>query len=228
MLHQRIVGALGTDSSWELLLVDDGSRDGSARVIRELSREDPRVRGVFLEHNCGQTSAICAGIRASSGALVATIDADLQNDPADLPGLVAGLGEHDAIVGYRVERCDSFVRRASSRIANRIRNWVSGDDIRDTGCSLKVFRRQAISAIPLFDGMHRFLPTLLRYHGFSVIESPVSHGPRVAGESKYGIRNRAWRALVDLIAVRWMRSRIVLPPLVEAPASAGRPDTEAP
>jgi hypothetical protein len=147
--------------------------------------------------------------------VIATIDADLQNDPGDLPAMLALLPGHDAVVGYRVKRRDNFVRRASSRIANGIRNRISGDRIRDTGCSLKVFQAEAIQSIPLFEGMHRFLPTLLRYHGFSVIEHPVGHGPRVAGRSKYGVANRAWRAFKDLIAVRWMRGRRLLLPIRE-------------
>jgi glycosyltransferase involved in cell wall biosynthesis len=149
------------------------------------------------------------------GALVATLDADLQNDPADLPRMIERLGAHDAVVGYRVGRRDDFVRRASSRIANRIRNTLSRDSIRDTGCSLKVFRVEAIRSIPWFEGMHRFLPTLLRYRGFSVLEHPVSHHPRRAGKSKYGVRNRAWRAFRDLLAVRWMRGRMIRRPIRE-------------
>lgn len=208
-LAKEVREALEGRLSWELILVDDGSRDGTADVIRGLAKVDPRYRGVFLRRNGGQTAATAAGLEACRAELVATIDADLQNDPADLPALVDALGDHDAIVGYRRERRDSFVRRASSRIANAIRNRLSGDSIRDTGCSLKVFRREAIEKLALFDGMHRFLPTLLRYHGFSVVEAPVSHRPRTRGESKYGIRNRALRALVDLLAVRWMRSRLL-------------------
>jgi len=215
-LVQKVQQALEGAIEWELILVDDGSRDGSAALIRELHERDPRVHGVFFQRNCGQTTAIAAGIHAARGALIATLDADLQNDPADLPALIDALEDHDAVVGYRMKRNDTFVRRVSSRIANKIRNSLSGDSIRDTGCSLKVFRAEAIQSIPLFEGMHRFLPTLLRFHGFEVIEHPVSHFPRVAGESKYGIRNRAWRAFKDLLAVRWMRSRIIKPPIHES------------
>ncbi|MFN0241678.1 MAG: glycosyltransferase family 2 protein [Planctomycetota bacterium] len=214
-LHARVVEALGDDVRWELVLVDDGSRDGSTHKIRALSLRDARVVGVFFTHNCGQTAATAAGLALARGRLVATLDADLQNDPADLPAMVARLGTHDAVVGYREKRQDDFVRRASARIANAIRNWVSQDTIRDTGCSLKLFRTDVIRAIPLFEGMHRFLPTLLRYYGFSVIEHPVGHHPRRAGRSKYGISNRALRALRDLVAVRWMRGRRLLLPIVE-------------
>lgn len=208
-LFQRILAVFGARSDWELVLVDDGSRDGTAQVMRELAREDARVVGVFLARNCGQTAALAAGVHEARGECIATLDADLQNDPADLPGLLALLGDQDAVVGYRSRRRDTFVRRASSRFANWVRNGVSGDHIRDTGCSLKVFRSEALRAIPWFEGMHRFLPTLLRYQGYRVIEAPVSHHPRHAGRSKYGIRNRAWRAFKDLLAVRWMRGRMI-------------------
>ena len=208
-LYERVLHTFGARSDWELVVVDDGSRDGTARVMRELAREDARVVGVFLEKNCGQTAALAAGIREARGGEVATLDADLQNDPADLPALLALLPGNDAVVGYRMRRRDTFVRRASSRIANWVRNRISGDQIRDTGCSLKVFRAEALEAIPWFEGMHRFLPTLLRYQGFRVVEAPVSHHARHAGNSKYGIRNRAWRAFKDLLAVRWMRERML-------------------
>ena len=233
-LHARVRAVFGPGDDWELVLVDDGSTDGSGDAIRALARRDARVRGIHFARNCGQTAAIAAGLRAARAALVATLDADLQNDSADLPAMLDALADNDAVVGYRVERHDDFVRRASSRVANRIRNWVTGDSIRDTGCSLKVFRREAILSVPLLDGMHRFLPTLLRYHGYRVIEHPVSHHPRRAGRSKYGLWNRAFRATIDLLAVRWMRARIVRPPIAaggaadEASASAFGPVRRAP
>jgi glycosyltransferase involved in cell wall biosynthesis len=214
-LHARVQEVLGARWRWELVLVDDGSRDGTSDVIHALAERDPRVVGVFFGRNCGQTAASAAGIQLARGRMIATLDADLQNDPADLPEMIALLDGHDAVVGYRAKRRDTIVRRASSRIANGVRNWISKDRIRDTGCSLKVFRADAIRAIPLFEGMHRFLPTLLRYHGFSVIEHPVGHAPRRAGRSKYGVRNRAWRALKDLFAVRWMRRRRLVLPIRE-------------
>ena len=221
-LAKEVREALGDALEWELLLVDDGSSDATADVIRRLSAGDARFRGVFLVRNAGQTAATAAGFAAARGELIATIDADLQNDPADLPALVEAIEGHDAVVGYRAKRRDTFVRRASSRIANWVRNKLSGDSIRDTGCSLKVFRREAILTPALFDGMHRFLPTLLRYHGFSVAEVPVNHRPRTRGESKYGIRNRALRAFLDLLAVRWMRSRLLKYEVQdEAPAAPG-------
>ena len=216
-LHRRVVEVLGPRDDWELVLVDDGSRDRSAELIRALCARDKRVKGVLFARNCGQTAAISAGIQVASGELVATMDADLQNDPGDLPRMVELLksGGHDAVVGWRRKRNDTFVRRASSSIANAVRNKISGDSIRDTGCSLKVFRREAIQAMPLFEGMRRFLPTLLRYHGYDVAETPVDHHPRVAGVSKYGVWNRAFKAAKDLFAVRWMRRRRLLLPIRE-------------
>jgi glycosyltransferase involved in cell wall biosynthesis len=210
-----VVEVFGARDGWELILVDDGSRDRSPELIRALARRDPRVVGVFFARNCGQTAATAAGIQVARGRVIATMDADLQNDPGDLPAMLEMLPGHDAVVGWRRKRRDTFVRRASSRIANGVRNWISKDSIRDTGCSLKVFRAEAIQAIPLFEGMHRFLPTLLRYHGYSVLEHPVGHHPRAAGQSKYGVWNRVFRATKDLIAVRWMRARLLKLPIRE-------------
>jgi glycosyltransferase involved in cell wall biosynthesis len=194
----------GGGLSYEIVLVDDASRDGSAEVIERLARTNPRVRGLHFRANRGQTDA---GFKAARGRLVATIDADLQNDPRDLPALVRRLETCDAAVGYRRNRADTWLRRLSSRIANAVRNRVSGDDIIDTGCSLKVFRREALASIKLYRGMHRFLPTLVRLEGFRVEQVPVNHRPRMRGTSKYGVLNRVFTALADLLAVRWMKNR---------------------
>jgi glycosyltransferase involved in cell wall biosynthesis len=214
-LYGRILEVLGSELAWELIVVDDGSRDRTAGVIQELVAKDARVHGRHLSRSCGQTTAIRAGIEIARAPLIATLDADLQNDPADLPALINALGTNDAVVGYRKTRRDDWLRRASSAVANSVRDAVSRDHVRDTGCSLKLFRAEAIRALPLYEGMHRFFPTLLRLHGYRVIEQPVSHRRRLAGSSKYGIRNRAWRALQDLLVVRWMRSRIVRVEILE-------------
>jgi glycosyltransferase involved in cell wall biosynthesis len=206
-LYERVRDALAGVADWELLLVDDASTDSSRDVILGLCKRDPRVRGARLPRPSGQSSAICAGIDLARGELIATLDADLQNDPKDLVALLDGLGDAGAVVGYRRVRRDGFVRRVSSRIANRIRDVVSGDRVTDTGCSLKLFRAEVIRAVPRFEGMHRFLPTLIRQAGFRVVEVPVSHHPRTAGRTKYGIANRALSGLADLLAVRWMMSR---------------------
>lgn len=197
----------GLGLGYEVLFVDDGSTDGSDRVLRDLRAADPRVRVVSLARNAGQSAALDAGFRRARGDVVVTLDADLQNDPADIPLLLAALDGWDAVVGVRVGRRDGLVRRASSRVANFVRNRLSQESIADTGCSLKAFRRAALSRIVLYDGMHRFLPTLLRMEGYRVREVPVEHRARRHGRSKYGIGNRLVPSFVDLLAVRWMKRR---------------------
>jgi len=196
-----------TGTPFEIVLVDDGSKDGSAEKIAELARRNPEVRGIHFKANRGQTAAFDAGFKNARGAVVVTIDADLQNDPHDIPKLLSALDGHDAAVGYRATRRDNTVRRLSSKIANGIRNRLSGDDIIDTGCSLKAFRASALAPIKLYTGMHRFLPTLVKIEGGSVVQIPVGHRPRLRGTSKYGVWNRVFRSFVDLLAVRWMKKR---------------------
>lgn len=193
--------------TYEIVLVDDGSTDGSDTVIDSLVRRGVGVRGLRFRDNRGQTAAFDAGFRHARGGIVITIDADLQNDPHDIPRLLDALEGHAAAVGYRARRRDTWFRQAQSRIANRIRNRLSGDDIIDTGCSLKAFRREWLDRIKLFTGLHRFLPTLVRMEGGTVVQVPVGHRERRAGTSKYGMWNRAFRAFVDLLAVRWMKKR---------------------
>ncbi len=208
ILHAEITTALaGHGQAFEILFVDDGSTDGSDAEIRRLRVTDPRVRLVALARNSGQSAAMDAGFRRARGPVVVTLDADLQNDPADIPRLLEALEGWDAVVGRRVRRHDTFARRASSRIANAIRNRLSDENIADTGCSLKAFRREALDRVVLFEGMHRFLPTLLRIEGCRVREVPVGHRPRVRGASKYRIANRLVPAFADLLAVRWMKRR---------------------
>lgn len=208
ILHREVAEALADLAEpWELVWVDDGSRDGSLAVMRELAAADPRVRVVALDGNRGQTAALEAGFQRARGAVIATLDADLQNDPADLPRLLAGLEEADVVNGVRQGRRDSRVRLWSSRIANAFRNWATGESVTDVGCSLRVMRAEHVRRIKLFRGMHRFLPTLLRMEGARVTELPVSHRPRVHGMSKYGIGNRLFSGLRDVFAVRWMQSR---------------------
>jgi dolichol-phosphate mannosyltransferase len=202
---------------YEAIFVDDGSRDRSAEIIREFRRRDPRVRLIKLKSNAGETAATDAGFKAVRGRYVVVMDADLQNDPRDIPGMLARLHEWDAVTGWRVNRAagDSWIRRLSSRIANRVRNALSQETIQDSGCTFRAFRRECVRDLVLYRGLHRFIPTLLRMRGFRVIEVPVNHRPRRFGKSKYGIGNRALRAFVDLLAVRWMKDRQLRYEIVE-------------
>ena len=197
----------GLGIEFEIVFVDDGSQDRSAEIVRRLREGDARVRLVSLKANAGETAATDAGFKAARGRMVVTMDADLQNDPADVPALLAHLDAWDAACGWRQVRHDPWLKRASSRIANQVRRWVLGDDVRDSACSLRAMHRRCLDGIEPFHGFHRFLPTLFRQAGHRVIEVPVHHRPRRYGVSHYGVRNRAWRAFVDLLGVRWMGSR---------------------
>jgi dolichol-phosphate mannosyltransferase len=198
-----------TGLRYEAIFVDDGSQDRSAEIIRECREQDPRVRLLRLKANAGETAATDAGFKASRGRYVVVMDADLQNDPHDIPAMLAHLERWDAVTGWRVHRAagDSRIRRLSSRIANRIRNALSQESIQDSGCTFRAFRRECLRDLVLYKGFHRFVPTLLKMQGFRVLEVPVNHRPRRFGASKYGIRNRALRAFLDLLVVRWMKDR---------------------
>ena len=212
LLLGEIARALdGQGWSYEIVAVDDGSTDASLRVLRESQAQYPTLRVLTFEKNSGQTAALDAAWRAARGRLVVSLDADLQNDPADIPGLIRKLEESstDMVIGVRVNRRDTWSRRMQSRIGNSVRNWITGDKITDTGCSLKLVKREAIDHVQLFTGMHRFLPTLVRYAGYRVTEMPVNHRARRFGQSKYGAMNRAFRGLVDCFAVRWMGKRML-------------------
>jgi glycosyltransferase involved in cell wall biosynthesis len=191
----------------EFLFVDDGSRDASLARLHAIAEKDPRVRVLALDGRHGQTAALDAGFRAARGEVVVTLDADLQNDPADIPRLLDHLGSADVVNGVRAGRRDGWVRRASSRIANAARNRVTQENVTDVGCSLRAMRSHYLRRVKLYRGMHRFLPTLLRLEGARIVEVAVAHRPRRYGASKYGIRNRLWSGIADLLAVRWMQSR---------------------
>ncbi len=194
---------------FEIIYVDDGSTDGSAKVLDQLAEQYPPVRVLHFDRNYGQTSAFDAGFRRSSGDLVITLDGDLQNDPGDIGTLLELVHDYDLVCGWRQDRHDNVVRKISSRVANVVRSRVTGDRVHDTGCSLKVFRRAVIDRLQLFEGMHRFFPALAMMHGFRVTEVPVRHYPRAHGVSKYGVGNRLFKGIYDLMAVRWMQRRVL-------------------
>lgn len=195
--------------SFEILAVDDGSEDETPRILRECAGRIADLRVFRLKPHSGQSAAIAAGVRRCRGRAVVLMDADGQNDPADIPRLIDGLKTHDICCGYRAERRDSKARIFGSKLANMIRNRALNEDIIDTGCTLKAFKAGVLSDFPPWRGMHRFLPALARMRGASVTQIPVNHRPRRAGRSKYTNRGRLWAAFCDLWAVRWMQSRNV-------------------
>jgi dolichol-phosphate mannosyltransferase len=210
-LYRELFAAVGDlPGGVELVLVDDGSTDGSLEAMRKIAAVDRRVRVLALDRWCGQSTALEAGFDVVRGEITATMDGDLQNDPADLPRLMARLDSADVVNGIRTDRHDGWLRRISSRIGNGFRNWLTGENVTDVGCSLRVMRSAYLQSLPLFRGMHRFLPTLLRMRGARVTEVPVRHRARSYGRSKYGIGNRLFVGLVDVLAVRWMQSRSVV------------------
>ncbi len=202
--------------AFEIVIVDDGSTDRTLDVLKDLAARHDQLRVITMRHTPrgrgnGQSAAFCAGIRVAAGEVIATLDADCQNDPADLPMMLERLRESgaDMVQGDRSgDRCDGLVRRVSSRVGRMFRRWLLRDGIRDTGCSLRVMRREVALALPLeLRGMHRFIPVTARQLGYRVIEMPVRHRPRTAGRTKYGIGNRAIPGLVDCLGVRWMSRR---------------------
>ncbi len=202
---RAILAALGRP--FEILCVDDGSNDRSFEVLLEWQAKFPEIRILKLRARSGQSAAMDAGFRRARGRVVVTLDADLQNDPADIPRLLEELPGYDMVIGWRVRRSDTWLKRLESRIANRFRSRITGDRIHDIGCSLKAYRKEILDQIRLYQGMHRFLPILCEMEGGRVKEVPVGHRPRRFGVSKYGISNRLWRGLYDLMAVRWMQKR---------------------
>lgn len=192
---------------FELLFIDDGSTDGSSAVLDELAEECPYVRVLHFDRNYGKTAALDAGFKRTRGRVIIIMDGDLQTSPADIDTLLPFLAQYDVVCGLRSKRHDSVVRKLSSRIGNYVRNAVIHDGMHDTGCGFMIFRRPVVEALPLFEGLHRFFPALALMHGFTVTEVPIAHYPRLHGVSKYGIRNRLFTGLYDLIAVRWMMTR---------------------
>jgi len=188
----------------EIIFVDDGSIDRTAERVEKA----PNVRVIRFAKNGGQSAALYAGLQAANGAVAVLIDGDLQNDPVDIPRLLAEISRGaDLVCGYRARRKDTLVKRLTSRIANAVRSRYTKDGVRDTGCTLKAMRRECVSALVPFKGMHRFIPALIKAAGYRLVEIPVAHRPRRFGQSKYGLGNRALRATVDMFGVRWLLSR---------------------
>jgi dolichol-phosphate mannosyltransferase len=203
ILQAELMTALsGLD--YEIVFVDDGSTDGTVQRIAP----DPRVRLERFERNAGQSAAMYAGLNSAQGDVAVLIDGDLQNDPADIPRLLAEIARGaDLVCGYRAQRKDTVVKRITSRVANFVRSRFTKDGVRDTGCTLKAMKRECVAALLPFKGMHRFIPALVKGAGYRLVEIPVNHRPRKFGLSKYGLGNRALRATTDMFGVRWLLSR---------------------
>jgi glycosyltransferase involved in cell wall biosynthesis len=208
ILHQRLTEALaGNGYSYEIIIVDDGSTDRSFDVMQALQAQDAHLRIVRFRRNYGQTAAFAAGFDRAQGEVVITLDADLQNDPADIPALMAKIAEgYDVVSGWRVDRQDRFLdRRLPSIVANRLIGWTTGVRIHDYGCSLKAYRRDVLTDVRLYGELHRFIPALAHAAGARVTEVPVSHHPRRYGKAKYGL-SRTLRVILDILAVRFLMS----------------------
>lgn len=207
LLADEVLGVGDAAGSLELVFADDGSTDGTWRTIQKVSGDQSLVRGVRSSENRGQSAAMLMGIQASRGEIVVIIDGDLQNNPADIPILVGALDAADVACGCRMNRMDSWARRTGSCLANCIRRWVTRDALRDTGCSLKAFRRECIDDLPPCDGMHRFMGAYFQLNGRTIVEVPVDHRVRRFGSSKYTNLKRLPRTLLDLFGFIWYRKR---------------------
>jgi dolichol-phosphate mannosyltransferase len=215
-----------TTYSWECIWIDDGSTDSTPAKLEAAFKTHPHHRCIRVEKSCGQSVALGIGFSDSLGRVVAMMDGDGQNDPHDIPALMAELERTraDVVNGYRNKRQDSIVRKISSRLANGVRNRLTHETIRDVGCSLRVIRRECLTGLPVFKGMHRFLPSLIRMNGFNrITEVPVNHRPRRFNQPKYGISNRLWVGIYDLFAIRWMRARMTVSPVIRPRAAKVEP-----
>jgi len=210
-LLERVSAVFASPQDFEIICIDDGSTDGTFDVLEhhkhELSSRGTRLSIIKFEKNCGQSAAFDAGFKHARADVIITMDGDLQNPPEEIPRLLEALKSHDVAIGWRHRRNDSFAKKIAGRTANYIRNAFLKDDAHDTGCSLKAFKREVITKIHLYNGMHRFFPALVKMEGFSVAEVKVSHERRKWGSSKYGTFRRAIPAFFDLLAVIWMRKR---------------------
>jgi dolichol-phosphate mannosyltransferase len=219
-LVREIVAALTGKAEFEIVYINDGSTDATAAVLKRLQGELPNLKVIRHKASCGQSQAVTSGVRAARYEWIATLDGDGQNDPADIPALIAALADSkqpanlQLLAGWRNKRKDTWIRKLSSRIANGVRSSLLKDNTPDTGCGLKLFARETFLALPNFDHMHRFLPALVLRNGGAVISVPVNHRPRERGTSKYGIHNRLWVGIVDLFGVAWLQRRVRLPEIL--------------
>jgi dolichol-phosphate mannosyltransferase len=205
-LAREIVAAL-SGREFEIIFVDDGSTDGTAVAVRALRKDIPQVRLLTHSFRSGQSAAVCSGVRHARAEWIATLDGDGQNDPADIPKLYEARHSAELVMGNRVQRRDTWLRHAQSRVANGVRGRLLGDGTPDTGCGIKVMRREVFMDLPQFDHMHRFLPALFLRAGARVVSVPVTHRPRERGASKYGLFDRLWVGIVDIFGVMWLRRR---------------------
>ncbi|MDQ5947275.1 MAG: dolichol-phosphate mannosyltransferase [Pseudomonadota bacterium] len=216
-LVREIVAALSGTAEFEIIYVNDGSTDQTQTVLDGLKTELPMLRAIRHRASCGQSQAVTTGVRAARYEWIATLDGDGQNDPADIPALLAKLSEPEQpdnlelLAGWRTRRNDTFLRRLSSKVANGVRSRMLKDNTPDTGCGLKVFARETFLRLPNFDHIHRFLPALVIRGGGAVVSVPVNHRSRERGTSKYGLHNRLWVGIVDLFGVAWLQRRVRLP-----------------
>ncbi|MDD5644544.1 MAG: glycosyltransferase family 2 protein [bacterium] len=211
ILVDRIVKVMEKeDCSYEIVMVDDCSTDNSWKAMIDAKDRCPELRCLQFEKNSGESAAEDALLKASRGKVLMTIDADLENEPEDIPVFLEKIKNFDCVCGTRVgKRKDGFIKNMSSRLANRVRNSILQDNITDAGCTYRVFRKECFENVVMYNGFHRFLPTLFKMKGFSVAEIPVGHAKRIYGKSKYGVWNRLFKSFADMLAVRWMRKRML-------------------
>lgn len=202
---EEVMSKLG--APWEMVCIDDGSKDATLPILKEMSKDKPFLRTLVFTKNYGQSSAFDAGFRNARGEFVITMDGDRQNDPTDIPKLIELSANSDLVCGIRRKRRDNILKRSISLLANTIRSRVCKDGIQDTGCSLKLYRRECFNKIKMYHGMHRFLPALFQIEGFRVKEVLVNHRERTSGKTKYNFLNRSFNTVADMFAVRWMRKR---------------------
>ncbi len=216
-LVREIAAALSGNTPFEIIYIDDGSTDATQARLQTLKTEFPMLRVIRHRESCGQSRAVTTGVTAARYEWIATLDGDGQNDPADIPALLAKLTDPaqpenlELLAGWRAKRIDTFLRRLSSKVANGVRSRLLKDNTPDTGCGLKVFARETFLQLPNFDHVHRFLPALVMRNGGAVVSVPVHHRARERGTSKYGINNRLWVGIVDLFGVAWLQRRVRLP-----------------